>query len=664
MRLLSIIPTLCVLATASASVTIYSQVPYYYATAVTSASNPGGTISSTPPNGVDRAYDTSTLNPPALPNPLPATQWNIGVPSNQASMSGLSLIVPGDFLGFSIEMSVVTQVIGLNSSFVSVPFLNLMSNLAARGGGVRVRIGGNTQDYAVYVSSISDGSIIEKLDASAINNPTETPPVLYTVDMFYLMGNVSHLAKVQWYLGIPFNDTTNLRLQIAEYGDRILGDNILGYQVGNEPDLYPVHGHRPTSYSPYDYFGEFGVLVNAVGGDTNIPTKNNLIAPNLSGAWTPEEVWNTGFISSYASSLGILSVEHYPTDNCLAIYGGNGTPVDYQTEFATYLEHTAGQNIVSLYLNSSNIAQAAGKPFMMFETNTASCGGFPGISNSFGAALWGLDYALQMAYSNFSGALFHVGGRDVFYNPFTPPPTNETLFRSWTIGPLYYTTLVSAEIFGTTGTARIIDLNANNGNIYTPAYAIYENNAVSKFAIFNYLDDPTGANNNIVTISLTDTTVPSTVGVKYLLSPSVATIGNISWAGQTFGGVYESDGRLQGEEHIQQVSCNQAANTCQISVPAPGFALVFLNSNSNVETVSAMTFSTTAYTNTENTATVGPSVLATSNGHSGKDRADLGSTSSGSRPNGATSVSLGPDVIIALASFGLGLAAIFMGRWW
>lgn len=52
----------------------------------------------------------------------------------------------------------------------------------------------------------------------------------------------------------------------------------------------------------------------------------------------------------------------------------------------------------------------------MFETNTASCGGFAGISDSFGAALWGLDYAMQMAHSNFSGALMHIGGQNVFYN--------------------------------------------------------------------------------------------------------------------------------------------------------------------------------------------------------------------------------------------------------
>ena len=39
-------------------------------------------------------------------------------------------------------------------------------------------------------------------------------------------------------VGIPFNDTTHLRLQIAEAADAILGYNVLGYQVGNEPDLY------------------------------------------------------------------------------------------------------------------------------------------------------------------------------------------------------------------------------------------------------------------------------------------------------------------------------------------------------------------------------------------------------------------------------------------
>jgi hypothetical protein len=52
----------------------------------------------------------------------------------------------------------------------------------------------------------------------------------------------------------------------------------------------------------------------------------------------------------------------------------------------------------------------------MFETNTATCGGLPGISDSFGAALWALDYGMTMAAANFSHALLHFGGQNVYYN--------------------------------------------------------------------------------------------------------------------------------------------------------------------------------------------------------------------------------------------------------
>lgn len=44
-------------------------------------------------------------------------------------------------------------------------------------------------------------------------------------------------AEADVCLGIPFNDT-NWRLAIAEYGQSILGDKLVGMQAGNEPDLY------------------------------------------------------------------------------------------------------------------------------------------------------------------------------------------------------------------------------------------------------------------------------------------------------------------------------------------------------------------------------------------------------------------------------------------
>ena len=140
-----------------------------------------------------------------------------------------------------------------------------------------------------------------------------------------------------------------------------------------------------------------------------------LIGPSLAGGWTLENFWATGFVKTYASSLTALAVEKYPIDNC-AVQTRTTQPAGTAEPVDTFLTHKLGQSIVAPYLASTQYAQTMLRPFLMFETNLASCAGFTDISDSFGAALWGVDYALQMAYGNFSGALFHVGGQRDFYS--------------------------------------------------------------------------------------------------------------------------------------------------------------------------------------------------------------------------------------------------------
>ncbi|KAG5638702.1 hypothetical protein H0H81_010927 [Sphagnurus paluster] len=538
-----------------------------------------------------------------------------------------------------------------------------MANIQQRVGRINIRVGGNTQETAVLVASTPDGRILEK-DISGASNPTQTPPLVFTADLLYMMRNISELVNVRWFLGVPFNDTTNWRLAIAEQGQAILGDYLIGLQAGNEPDLYVRHGHRNASYGPYDYFGEFGSLITAMEADPLIPNRNLLIGPNIAtGDWVPEDVWNTGFIQSYSPNIAYLAVENYPNDNCFAQFGV-GNYQDPNVVFPTYLNHNAGKGIINKYLNTTAYIQPLNKKLLMFETNTASCGGFPGISDVFGAALWGLDYSLQMAYSNFSGALMHVGGQNVFYNPFTSPPTNQSTYHQWTIGPIYYSALIMAETLGPSNGTQVLDLNANGGNIYTPAYSIYENGNPVRVALFNFVNDPTGANTLQVSISVgggqtgTNNATPAQVKVKYLLADSISQIGNFTWGGQTFGSNFESDGRPMGTENITTVPCDQTNNVCVISVPAPGFALVFLNDADDTENggSSSMTFPTTALTQTRNTATVAPGVLATSNGHGGLEN-KFGSTSPGK--NSAASVrveSAAALVVVALVSGAMLLA--------
>ncbi|KAG1777941.1 glycoside hydrolase family 79 protein [Suillus placidus] len=551
------------------------------------------------------SYDQTILTAPAPPNPPPPTQFNIGLQTGD--VSGLSIQQEGSFFGFSIEFSVTTQVL---------PFLNLMANLRQRGGSVKIRVGGNTQETATLVASTPDGAALEK-DYGRQSNPTATPPLVFTSEIIKMMAEISALTDVYWYMGVPFNDTQNWRLQIAEVGEAMLGKYLIGLQAGNEPDLYSRHGHRPN---PSGLQERIRSSHRCSERRLNISNKNLLIGPNLAGVWTPPDIWQTGFATDFNQNLAALGVERYPTDNCYAIFG-IGTPRYGQDMFPSFLTHQSGKNIVNEFPGAPAYAQSVGKPFIMSETNTASCGGFPGLSDSFGAALWGIDYALQLAYSNFSTVLFHVGGQSVYYN---------STLHQWTIGPAYYSALVVAEALGSSNTAQVLDLQANGGNDYTPGYAIYENGQPVRIALTNFITDPSGNNDYTASISIGGT-VPAQVKVKYLLADSVSQIYNFTWAGQTFGGPFTSDGRLVGALDVQTIPCDQTNNVCQVKVPAPGFALVFLTDNALSESDQSptMTFSTTTYTNHHGpTVTIDPSVLATSNGEKGLADALVGTSKS------------------------------------
>ena len=92
---------------------------------------------------------------------------------------------------------------------------------------------------------------------------------------------------------------------------------------------------------------------------------------------------------------------------------------------------------------------------------------------------------------------------ETFLSTFTTaPPTNESAFHQWTIGPIFYSSLVVAEALGTSNTSRVKDLFPNNGDPHTPAYAVYENDQLARLVLINFLDDPSGANDYTATLNV------------------------------------------------------------------------------------------------------------------------------------------------------------------
>ncbi|CEL54355.1 hypothetical protein RSOLAG1IB_07005 [Rhizoctonia solani AG-1 IB] len=615
------------------------------------------------------AYDPTVLNPPAPPQ-----QFNRDFPVqlSPTEPQGLSIPHSGSYFGFSIELSVANRVIGTNSSVLSVPFLNHIVNVANRGGKVRVRVGGNTQERAILrPDGLEGGKILIKTGQSATT--TDTPHVEFAPELVKMLANVANLVPSEIYLGLNFMDITDMsnQVQFAALAEKLLGDNLHGMAVGNEPDLYELenHGKRPAPYPFEQYMTEWGNMASALAANPEYTKRDILMGPSTccrgsNPNWSNEGLAGAGYLQRFANELKIVTVQRYPNNNC-----GTGEIRVPQEIYGNYLSHQLLSEHASEYAEFTNIVQAAGKPLYMLETNTAACGGFPGISDSFGAGLWGVDWALKLATYNFSTTLFHVGGQGDYYNPFTPPPTNQSTFRQWTTGSVYYSTLIVTELFGKSGKSKIMDLNANNNENLTPGYVVYEDGAPTRVLLINYVDDASGAHDATARIQIGGAdggaASPLTqVRVKYFSAPSVSFKGNMTWAGQTLGNHFESDGRLQGSEVIETVQCQN--NQCAIPLKAPSLALVFLTdaalANSSPTESATASFETSVLTRVRHTATIDQAVLSTSNGRGGSQGNHIGSTSFGSVGNGVVGALRAPGVGV-LVGLAVGAAAVMGLRW-
>lgn len=214
---------------------------------------------------------------------------------------------------------------------------------------------------------------------------------------------------------------------------------------------------------------------------------------------------------------------------------------------------------------------------------------------------------------------------------------------------MFYSTLVVAEAFGPSNQSQIADITnlaqvqatgnetTTPASIYHPSYVVYENGAPARAVLFNFVSDPSGASTYSATLSLSGTgALPSSVSVRYLQAASVAEHDNITWAGQTFGGSFASDGQLNGDEQVATVQCTNGQ--CVIPVFAPSIAVVYLTEaaldESATPTGGVATFATTVVG--KGSATYNPAVLETSNGMNGP-KGVLGSNSRGSAGSSSSS---------------------------
>ncbi|KAF8897706.1 hypothetical protein BD779DRAFT_397048 [Infundibulicybe gibba] len=229
----------------------------------------------------------------------------------------------------------------------------------------------------------------------------------------------------------------------------------------------------------------------------------------------------------------------------------------------------------------------------MSEFNSASCGGIPGISDTFVVgSMWTADYALQMASVGYSAAYLHTRERGISYNLVAPPDGPDGNAGPWTTGPPYYALILVAEALKSNNGSIVIDLDVRNSTSDKAAtvggYAVHDANdrSIQQLVLFNYGNTSSAAMEfAIPTTAFPSDSKQSNVTVKYLTAASEHERTNISWGGETLADVGNGKLRQTSDTWAKANDVLDCAKGCSVTVPAPGIAVVFIAGVPNITTV-------------------------------------------------------------------------------
>ena len=316
-------------------------------------------------------------------------------------------IIAADYMGLGYEISSVA-VPGLLSA-KNRDYVRLVQKLGRQGV---IRIGGNTSDFSSYqamgeAKSLPKGSVINE------------------ASLRELRGFVDAIGwRLIWGLNLGQNDLGNA-LEEARAVSAIMGDRLIALEIGNEPDLFPNQNHRPKGYDFALWLSDYRRYKAALCA----------VLPNVGlGRSRPGRFRRLGGSNSSCqeSDIALLTAHHYIT--------GQANP-------AATLDTLLAPNL--RYRDALARFQAAskqsGKPWRMCETASFSGGGKEGVSNSFAAALWALDYLLELASYGCAGVNMETGVNHLgWISHYTP--IGDDLKGAYSAAAEYYGLLAFAQM--------------------------------------------------------------------------------------------------------------------------------------------------------------------------------------------------------------------------
>jgi hypothetical protein len=166
-----------------------------------------------------------------------------------------------------------------------------------------------------------------------------------------------------------------------------LGPYLAAVEIGNEADAYGHHGFRPEPWLVQGYEEDVSAYREAIEALT---PGIRIAGPDVSGSGVFPE-W--GYGEAVAQTPALLTGHHYPL-------GCAQTPAPSIESLLSAATRGREAHSLETYLS---VSRPHNIPFRVDETNSVSCGGVAGISDTFASALWATGYIAQAMAAGTAG---------------------------------------------------------------------------------------------------------------------------------------------------------------------------------------------------------------------------------------------------------------------
>lgn len=455
------------------------------------------------------------------------------------SVTGGGRVIPRSFFGLSTEYG---QLLGYEKA--GPVFDRVISLVKPQDGGrMLLRIGGKSADHTYWLTT-----------------PRKPPHVMIPLDhkwMTQLVGLVQrNNLRVMLDLNLAVHSPT-MEATFARAAEKALPrSRLAGLEIGNEPDLYwrqpwLAQGRIPTTtpsitrrwpinYAPSDYRRDYSSYARVLRA--RLPHVA-LGGPEIISSKTP---WLDAIERLGRLDPQFLTIHRYASSNCWP------KTSKWYPSIPQMLNESASAGLANTVRDAVAFAHARHQDLRLTEVNSISCGGNPGVANTFAIALWAPDALFEMIRAGVDSVSWHIRPGQL-NAPF------QLTRRGIAPLPELYGLAVFAQMTRPGAELMNSALSQSSG-LHVKGWAVRVPGGMRVLLI--------NKGSRAADFTLRLGTPASTAYVRHLEAPSVTARGGVTFGGQLIG----SDARWTG--HLQTSTIAGSGGVFRVDLPAYSASLI------------------------------------------------------------------------------------------